>query len=257
MTTTVPSRLLPLEGGYNLRDMGGYRAAEGRAVRHGMLYRSGMMSMLTEADEAHLAGLGIVTVCDLRRPGERRRDPTRWCEPVGVHYWSRDYAESSGVLTELMDGNMLTGGQMRDVMIALYRELPVDHAPSYRYMFERLAAGHVPLLFNCSAGKDRTGVAAALILSVLGVDRDDVFADYLLTNEHADHQRLIARFGPEGERFSKASPEVIGPLMAADADYLAAMFESLDRDHGGVDGYLAGIGVDDAARLRLRDLLLS
>ncbi|RYG98420.1 MAG: tyrosine-protein phosphatase, partial [Alphaproteobacteria bacterium] len=87
MTTTSASRLLPLEGGYNLRDMGGYAAADGRSVRHGMLYRSGMMSMLTEADERHLAGLGIATVCDLRRAGERTKEPTRWCEPAGVHYW--------------------------------------------------------------------------------------------------------------------------------------------------------------------------
>jgi protein-tyrosine phosphatase len=257
MTTATRSRLLPLEGGYNLRDMGGYATGDGRTVRDGMLYRSGMMSMLTEADEAHLAALGIATVCDLRRPGERRREPTRWCEPAGVHYWSRDYVETSGALAELINGDGISGGQMRDVMIALYRELPVDHAPSYAYMFERLAAGNVPLLFNCSAGKDRTGVAAALILTALGVCRDHIFEDYLATNEHADHRRLIARFGSEGERFRRVPPEVIAPLMAADPAYLDSMFDSLERDHGGIDSYFAGIGVDAAAKARLRELLLT
>jgi len=249
MTTTAPPRLLPLEGGYNLRDMGGYVATDGRAVRYGMLLRSGMMSMLTEADEQHLAGLGIATVCDLRRASERSRDPTRWCEPAGVHYWSRDYSESSGVLGDLMRGTNPSGAKMREIMINLYREILVDHAPSYRFMFSRLLGGHVPLLFNCSAGKDRTGVAAALILGALGVSVDDIYHDYLLTNVHADHTRLAERFGA-------VAPEVVKPLLSAEADYLAAMYDSLAQEHGGLDAYLAALGVDAAGKARLRDLLL-
>ena len=101
MTILDAPRLLPLEGGFNLRDLGGYAARNGRAVRRGMLYRSGMMSMLTEADERYLGSLGIATVCDFRRPGERRAEPTRWCEPAGVHYWARDYSETTGVLAKL------------------------------------------------------------------------------------------------------------------------------------------------------------
>lgn len=251
------SPLLPLEGGFNLRDMGGYPAADGRVVKHGNLYRSGVMSLLTEADEAHLAGLGIATVCDLRRPGERRREPTRWCESAGALYWSRDYGESSGVLSELMRGPMPDKEGVRQKMVDLYPEILVDHKPSYRFLFERLAAGHVPLLFNCSAGKDRTGVGAALILSVLGVPRDAIFEDYLLTNKFADFGRIMARGGDRDyERYRQIDPEVIRPLFAADAAYLDAMFESLDRDHGGIDGYLAEIGVDAGVTVRLRDMLL-
>ncbi len=254
MSETSP--LLPLEGGFNLRDMGGYAAADGRVVKHGMLFRSGVMSLLTAADEAHLAALGIVTVCDLRRPGERKREPTRWCEPAGVFYWSRDYEESSGVLSELMRLGMPDAAAVRQKMIDLYPEILVDHKPSYRFMFERLAAGHVPLLFNCSAGKDRTGVGAALILSVLGVPREAIVEDYLLTNNYADFGRIMAQGGGEYERYRKIDPVVMRPLMAADADYLDAMFESLDRDHGGITGYLAEIGVDAGVKARLCELLL-
>jgi len=252
---TTPRGLLPLEGGFNLRDMGGYPAADGRKVRHGVLYRSGIMSMLTDPDLAHLAKLQIATVCDFRRHGERVREPTRWYEPAGALHWSRDYEESSGVLDEVMSGAAVSAGQMEQAMIAAYREMPVDHAPSYRFMFERLLGGHVPLLFNCSAGKDRTGIAAALILSVLGVSRDDILEDYLLTN-HADHRRLIARFGDWGARLLETDAKVIEPLMTARADYLEAMFTSLEQDHGGIDAYLAGLGVDAAAKIQLRDLLL-
>lgn len=256
MTTATPPRVLPLEGGLNLRDMGGYSTADGRRVKYRMLYRSGMMSMLTEADERHLAGLGILTVCDLRSPSERSHTPNRWCEPAGVHYWSRDYGETTGVLAEMLRGSSPTTDLMHQGMIELYRELPIDHAPSYRFMFERLLAGYAPLLFNCSAGKDRTGVGAALILGALGVGRDEIFEDYLLTNRYFDPERLIGRFGEHGERFRKIGAEVVRPLMVAHADYLAAMFDSFERDHGGFDAYLAGLGVDTAARARLGDLLL-
>lgn len=256
MTSVDTHPLLPLEGGFNLRDMGGYATMDGRTVKRGMLYRSGVMSLLTEADEAHLASLGIATVCDLRRPGERKRDPTRWCEPAGAFYWSRDYTESSGVLSELLHGPGTTASRVREMMLSLYPEILVDHASSYRFLFERLAGGHVPLLFNCSAGKDRTGIAALLILSVLGVPRETIIEDYLLTNRYADFDRLLAAGRAGADRFREIDPAVLEPLFAADADYLVTAFDSLDRDHGGVDAYLAAIGVDDAARGRLHDLLL-
>ena len=256
MTTADLSPLLPLEGGFNLRDMGGYATTDGRVVKRGMLYRSGVMSMLTEADERHLVALGIATVCDLRRAGERQRDPTRWCDSADVLYWSRDYSASSGVLSELLRGSCPTAEGVRGTMLGLYREILVDHAPSYRFLFERLLGGHMPLLFNCSAGKDRTGVGAALILSARGVPRPAIVEDYLLTNRYADFSRLIQRDGFEMERYRAAGPDVLEPLFAADADYLEAMFASLDRDHGGIDAYLQAIGVDAAAEARLRDLLL-
>jgi protein-tyrosine phosphatase len=141
-------------------------------------------------------------------------------------------------------------------MLHLYPELLVDHAPSYRFLFARLAEGHVPLLFNCSAGKDRTGVAAALILSMLGVPRETVFDDYLLTNRFADFGRLFDASRGGYDQYASVDPEVLRPLLAADADYLQAMFDSLDRDHGGLDAYLARIGVDDRAQRAIRERVL-
>lgn len=248
------SPLLPLEGGFNLRDMGGYATADGRTVRTGLLFRSGMMSLLTEADEAHLAGMGMATVCDLRRPGERQRDPTRWCEPAGVFYWSRDHKASSGVLADLLRGRIATAEEVRAAMITVYREILVDHAPSYRFLFDRLLGGHVPLLFNCSAGKDRTGVAAALILAALGVPRATIYEDYLLTNRFADFSRIAGRI--DAGQYLDAHADALAPLFTADAAYLDAAFASLDSDHGGVDAYLASLGVDEKAKGRLRAALL-
>jgi len=250
-------RLLPLDRAFNLRDLGGYETADGRRVKTGVLYRSGSMSRLTEADALHLAGLGIATVCDLRRPNERAAEPTRWCEPAGVHYWSRDYAESSGVLNEVFRSTEPSRDAMHAAMVKLYRDLPADHAPSYRVIFERLLGGHVPLLFNCAAGKDRTGVGAALILHALGVPRETIVEDYLLTNLHADFSQLMEGHQSLSARLTQRAPEIVAPLFAADADYLAAAFEAMEQDFGGVDGYLAeALDVDADARNRLRALLV-
>lgn len=246
-------RVLPLESAFNLRDLGGYETRDGGRIKSGLLYRSGTMSMLSDADERHLAALGIATVCDLRRPRERESQPTRWCKPAGVHYWSRDYTEVSGVLGEMVKDPATTPAVMRDTMIAVYRAIPTDHGPSYRVMFERLLGGHVPLLFNCAAGKDRTGVGAALILHALNVPHETIVEDYLLTNSLAD----FSRFRSGNPAILLRSQEVLAPMFAADADYLAAMFETLDRQFGGVDRYLAdAIGVDLSARARLRALLV-
>lgn len=250
-------RRLPLEGAFNLRDFGGYATVDGRRVKRGMLYRSGTMNGLTEADERYLAALGIATVCDLRRPGERAAEPTRWCGPAGVHYWSRDYRQSSGVLAEVMEHNEPTPAAMRAAMIEVYRDIPVDHGPSYRVMFERLLGGHAPLLFNCAAGKDRTGVGAALILQVLGVSYATILEDYLLTNIHADFVRLLALRNSPITRLSQQMPEVTAPLFAADAEYLATTFDVIETRHGGVDAYLKDmLGVDAEAKARLRALLV-
>lgn len=249
------TRLLPLTGGFNLRDFGGYATADGRRVKSGMLYRSGTMFLLTGEDEAHLAALGIATICDFRRSDERRQEPTRW-HGEGTEYWSRDYHDSTGTLSAMITEATISPARIREFMIELYRDIPTDHAPAYRAMFDRLASGQVPLLINCAAGKDRTGVGAALILNLLGVPRETIVADYLLTNQ-ADFGRLLSRKGTTLARFAHLPAETIRPVLAAEPAYLDAMFAKLDRSHGGIDGYLADvIGVDADARERIRSHLL-
>jgi protein-tyrosine phosphatase len=246
---------LPLASAFNLRDFGGYATTDGRRVKTGMLYRSGTMALLTDADAAQLRTLGIRAICDFRRGNERAAEPTAWHDS-DVDYYARDYVESSGVLGEILYDEAATAQDMHATMTALYRTIPIDHADSYRAMFAQMAAGRLPILINCAAGKDRTGVGAALILAALGVPRDRIVEDYLLTNVHADWDwRMSVRQGEVG-RFKKARPEVLAPVLAADAAYLDALFQWLDAEHGGIEGYLAELGVDAAARTTLREALL-
>lgn len=134
-------RLIPLEGGRNFRDLGGYLTSDGRRVKWRKLFRSGSMAGLTAADYGSLSSLSIKIVCDLRTAQE-------------------------------IEAELSTPKMARAAMIQGYRRLPFEQVPAHRELFRRLAAGDVPLVFNCSAGKDRAGTAAALILSALGVLRD-------------------------------------------------------------------------------------
>ncbi len=261
MTDTIalsePSRRLPLERAFNLRDFGGYATADGRVVRRGMLFRSGTMALLSEADTAHLRSLGIRAICDFRRGNDRSAEPTLW-HGAEVDYFCRDYSESSGILGEMLKRKDATAQDMRHAMIALYRAIPVDHSASYRAMFEQILAGRVPIIINCSAGKDRTGVGAALILAALGVARETIVEDYLLTNEHANWDWLLAQRSTLVARAWSARAEALEPLLTVDTAYLDSFFAELDGSYGGVEGYLAeALGVNEPARQALRERLLN
>lgn len=247
---------LPLGSAFNLRDFGGYATVDGRCVKRGMLYRSGTMALLTDADADHLRSLGISAICDFRRTSERTAEPTLW-HGAEVDYFCRDYSESSGLLGEMLKREGATADDMRQTMISMYRVIPTDHADSYRAMFAQIADGRVPLLINCSAGKDRTGVGAALILAALGVPRPTIVADYLATNDHADWDWLLAQRNTLVARARRTKADVLAPLLRAEAAYLDALFATLDAEHGGVEGYLSHVlGVDASAREAMRGMLL-
>jgi protein-tyrosine phosphatase len=257
-------RLLSLQGGRNFRDLGGYATRDGRSVRWRTLYRSGVLSYLTDADQAHLTGLGIRVVCDLRTADERKREPNRW-QPQGMRSLHWDYDSSEISLRSFLAVHGI--GSPRDTtgaMIALYRRFPERFEQQFAALFAELAAGEIPLVFNCSAGKDRTGLAAALILASLGVGNDDIVADYALTNTAVDlehelfrHRRGSIGVGNEHAHLAGISREVRAPLLTADPQYLHAAFDQIRADHGSIESYLhSRLAVTPSQLARIRERLL-
>ncbi len=137
----LAKRLLPLEGGVNFRDMGGYPAADGRRVKWGHLYRSGTMNRLTEADRAHLAERGIRTVIDFRTESEHAHEPNDWGMTLGEGYWRRTHVETFGNWSDLDPARLGTERDAEKVLEAGFRKLPEQQAAAYAEMFRRLAAG--------------------------------------------------------------------------------------------------------------------
>ncbi len=244
-------------GGLNFRDMGGYAAADGRTVRWNCLYRSGTTHDMTTEELRVLAAKGIRYAHDLRSNAERELHPNRLSGLAGVEYWCRNHDQLSGDLVRLMGQPNVQAEQGREAMLTLYRDLPYDFRDAYRELFMSLADGRLPLVFNCSAGKDRTGVAAALVLTALGVPRVSIVEDYLLTEQCYEQlcQMLIRRDGTEG--LTNPASAIWESMLRADAAYLGAMFEQLEAAHGTAERYLSDeLGVDTLVIERLRGHLL-
>jgi protein-tyrosine phosphatase len=185
-------RVVALQGCSNLRDLGGYRTADERTVRFGLVFRSASLAALTEADLRVFGDIGIRTVCDLRGEREAARAPSRLPAGGATEVVRLPIEPRVGAsLRDLLAREEATGEDVRDLLRTAYTAYATDHLPRYRTLFDLLLRRErLPLLFHCSAGKDRTGFGAALLLTALGVPRETVVADYLATNriwkrEHA------------------------------------------------------------------------
>lgn len=235
-----------LDGVPNFRDAGGLSVAIGGRVRHGLLYRSGRLSRLSDADRAVLGTLGIRHIYDLREPGERERSPTRWPGPA-IRVWTdRDHltAWSVAILNYPQDAP-----GMRRFLIDLYSELPHAFAPRIADIVRDLGVGEGPCVVHCAAGKDRTGVVVGVLLALAGVAHADIAAEYSLTAGRlgvaADQQRA---FGGDPIRAAR-SLEAQQALWAADTAFLDAAFASIATRYGSLASY-----ADEGLRLSAQDL---
>ena len=255
------SAKLMLEGGCNFRELGGYPTADGRRVRTGQLYRSGVLSYLTAADQQRLGELGISAICDLRHAQERSSEPTRWGHGK-VHMLTWDDPLDLATVGAFAD--ISSPDQARAKMLTLYRNMPEWLAPRLRGLFRYLVCKPGPVLFHCSAGKDRTGLTAALLLSMLGVSAEQVMVDYLATNEETDLEAFISRQRRANLGVASLNhpiftvPEAARrQLFRADPDYLEAALAVIYNRPGGMQGYISRyLGLDPSMRATLAARLL-
>lgn len=243
-------RVVPLQGCSNLRDLGGYRAADGRRVRRGQVFRSASLAHLTEADLALFGTLGIRTVCDLRGVRESGLAPTRLPGTDAPDVLTLPIEPRVGAsLRDLLRREEATGEDTYALLQATYLTYAGEHLPRYRALFALLLEdGRWPLLFHCSAGKDRTGFGAALLLTALGVPRETVIADYLATNRIWRREHSLPPDTPAAVRDT---------LLAAHRPLLESALASAVERYGSLELLQEeglGLGAD---RLRaLRDALL-
>ncbi|MEM5518034.1 tyrosine-protein phosphatase [Henriciella sp. AS95] len=258
-------RLLPLEGGRNFRDLGGYKTSDGRSVKWGKLYRSGVMDGLTDQDYDYLSGLGIQVICDFRTAHERAEEPTEWRagEIEYLTFPDPEEGDSMGLMAIFQNPDA-TPEMVSQNMAQSYAGIAADQAPAYREMFDRLAAGEIPLAFNCTAGKDRTGIGAALLLTALGVPRDTVVADYALSEVYVDYMEEFVGDGQEIPADSpyaflaQLPPEMVAPLMRSDPLYIETALADIEETHGSVMTFLKEeIDVTDEELEAIREALLN
>jgi protein-tyrosine phosphatase len=245
---------VPLRGACNVRDLGGRRTADGRVVRCGLVFRGDSPHRLDGDDVAVMQGLGITTVIDLRRHDEVARfgrGPVAAWAPVVVHLPLGPEPDADAATPTANAGRVADLG-------TLYRGIITDHGGELALLFAMLAKRRtLPVLVHCFAGKDRTGVVAALLLSLLGVPDDDVVADYAASA--AVRARFWALAGDELGAM-RPSGEPTSPDDArfdADADTMRCFLDWLRDRHGGAEGYLRRNGVLRADIQALRSRLVT
>lgn len=241
----TPDRVVPLEGGFNFRDCGGYATVDGRRVHAGRLYRSGALARLTQSDVGRLHSLGLRSVCDLRRSDERALHPSPSFQPH-VRRFEWETSTEASPIRDRAFASAATLDEARGAMHAMYRRLPHSLQPRLTGVFEALeCAGEGAVVVHCSAGKDRTGVAIALVLDALGVPRETILADYEYTNVAVDLARHLLGAGEEGLGIAATaapilalSPAARTAVLDAHRSYLEATFAAIESRHGTVDAYL-------------------
>jgi len=247
-------RAVDLEGAGNFRDVGGLETGEGRIMRYGRVYRSGELSRLTAADGERLAAWPLRVIADLRSAREREEQPDH--VPDAARYVSLPVYEKAprGALLRTV---LFQRERLGQVMAESYPRMLEEGATAYGELLRLLAdEANLPLVFHCSAGKDRAGIAAALLQAVLGVPEETIIADYSLSNSNFESiQAELAQ--NEGLARLRISPEELQVVSVADPAWLRGLFRYVEERYGDVRSYLLGpAGLDEQTLGKLAELLL-
>jgi protein-tyrosine phosphatase len=251
MDTVTPTRAVDLEGVFNFRDLGGWPTDDGHTVRWRRIFRADGLGRLTPGDLELLAPIGLRTVIDLRTAQEldaRGRYPID-THPVDYHHlpvidrtWDREQARRENLpATEFLH--------------RAYLEILAEGASRFAAALTLLAGDDsLPAVFHCAAGKDRTGLMAALVLGAVGVARDAIVEDYALTQDTID--RFVARSAAEDPEVARNLADMPAAFLLADPAAMTLVLDDLEREHGTVAEYVRSIGVDADVLERLRNHLL-
>ena len=251
-------RVVPLEGGSNFRDIGGYRSADGRSVRWRHLFRSGAMGKLTERDIETLDGLDMRAIIDLRCKEERELAPGRWTQPQ-MH-----------VVEYPMEA--VFGKALGSEALQLYDAFPRLLSPHMRLVFNAMRDEATPVVVHCSGGQDRTGVVMGVVLAALGVSLEQIAEEYMRTTalrrreNEVDLQRVrdLAGSNPVAAFYAKIlderGPQALDPRPLLDQQgrpKIMLAFDAIDKQWGGMDRFLdSEFGLDDRNLAVVRDKYL-
>lgn len=255
-------RLLNFEGIANFRDLGGYPTADGQQVRWGVLYRAATLAESSRADLVGLQQLKLATLIDFRSHAEKEEEPNQLPDPIGfkvVEIPTLDDGNKAmvGEIMARIESGDFDGFDPNALMLEGNRQFASTFTPQFKqFMQTVLAADGAPIVWHCSAGKDRTGFAAAILLRVLGVPQEVVMQDYMASQQHAlDARRtqlmLLRLFK------GKQAADKLTVLMGVEEAWLNAAFDQIDSTWGSFDNYVReGLGLSAADIAQLRASLL-
>ena len=259
LAPAAQAQFLPFEGCHNFRSVAGWRTPEGRSIQAGNVYRADGLDRLTDADQRSLINLGITHVFDLRAAREKSEAPSRWPEGFAATIWADAESAAEANIMQVMAQASPQVAQFHEAMRSVYAHLPDELAEAVGAVADALLeSADSTVLIHCSAGKDRTGFVTSALLHAVGIQPDDVLADFLLSNACFD--AAVRRFNLNGrfDALEERAPGSVKALVGVDAQYLAASMQSIATRYGSFDLWLRQrVGIDDGKRAQLRDRLLA
>lgn len=255
-------RLVNFEGIDNFRDLGGYQTEDGHRVKWGALYRSATFAEASRGDQQVLVAMGLDSLIDFRSQAEKEEEPNQLPEQVPFDIVEiptldgGDNSVSEEIMARIESGDF-AGFDPDAFMITANRQFAKTFAPQYReFMQVVVNAAGAPVVWHCSAGKDRTGFAAAIVLRTLGVPMKEILQDYMLSKEYSlaarEKELTMLRLFKGDEVADKLTV-----LLGVEESWLEAAFEEVDQSWGNFDNYLSqGLGLTQADIQQLRDTLL-
>jgi protein-tyrosine phosphatase len=260
---TDHQRVIHLKGSQNTRDIGGYVTEGGRQVRWGSIFRSDNLSRLKPEDFEKLEAMGLKTVIDLRTSKEVESAPTVWQGENAPQIFNYPVGESDGVWlrnqSQLLRKGRFRRQTMIDHFVSGYQAVPAVGRDSYQNLMRLvLDESNWPLLIHCTAGKDRTGIAVAMILEVLGVNRKTIMDDYLLTNEVARTQQQAEKLAAQQAKGRSTTGSYMNtlrqpgaddyfPLVGVTPEMLSGFYDGVEKEFGSMEAYFVLLGVDKTA----------
>ena len=250
-----PHPFIPIEGSLNFRDFGGYSTVDGHRLVLGRLFRCGMLSDIPEHAFSDFSALNIDVICDLRRDDETEMSPT----PLGPPFEGRRHIPIAPGTSHELRNSMMTEAhsaeERSELMRVITREIATDWTSAYQDVMSALLETEKGFLIHCTAGKDRTGFGVAIIQLLLGVSHDDVYRDYLLTNQsNGLIERIRHRMAEQQMDIDEGTLEVIARVRRP---YLEAALEGIETEFGGLRGYLEAIGMGEFEIQELRQRYLT
>ena len=238
-------RLLPMDGAFNTRELGGYKTTDGRSVKWGVLFRSDKLSDISDNDQKYLQSLGIKRIVDFRSTGEKTEDPN--IIPEGINYIETPINVDGAMRSKIeavLKGE--TNKEVKSFLVDANKEFVTNYTSVYEDFLRGLIDEDGPTLFHCTAGKDRAGFAAAITLIALGVSKEDVIEDYMKTNiftkdkidEMIDKIKLMSLY--------QADAEILRPLIGVERIYIETAFKTAEEKYGSLENFIReGLNISD------------
>ena len=251
------TRKLPFTGAHNFRDLGGYKTSDGKTVKWGKVYRSDNLHSLTDEDLKYMERLNLKSVVDFRSDEERNEEPDRLTPdmtPILLPIKFEPEGVTETLMRDLTFGDLDSSNLLRDFNVILVKEFTEEYRDFFRHIVDN---GGEPFGLHCTAGKDRAGFGSAMILTILGVPREKIIEDYLLTNtyvsDHVDRKLLET----ELKTFFRADSDNLRKINLVEERYIQAAFDTIDSHWGGMDQYISeGLNLTEEDINKIKDYYL-